>query len=415
MSDKTVIGDTLSWIDDRQEALVERLVEWSAINSGSHNMEGLAEMGQEVVDAFSVLGAEHEEIETEPGERMASNGRLEAVPHGPVHIFSKRPGAARRVLLTGHLDTVFGAGHPFQEPRFLDQTKLNGPGAADMKGGILVMLTALEALEKSGLAEGLGYDVLINSDEEIGSLGSAPHLVEYAQRADFGLTYEPALADGTLAGARKGSGVFTLVVRGRAAHAGREYEKGRNAVAKLSAVICELDALNEKLAGVTVNAAVIEGGSAVNVVPDLALCRFNVRVVDTEDMERVRSEMDRMIGRHNETDGFTVELHGAFGRPPKVLSAANEKLFEILAGIGRELDLDIQWKPTGGACDGNNLAAAGLPNIDSLGVRGGLIHSDREFALVDSLAERAKLSALMLMRYASGAFSLSGKEGERPC
>ena len=400
------IKDALAWIDDQQPSLVERLVAWSAINSGSHNGEGLKAMGAEVTAAFRVLQADHQEIETAPGQRVASDGSLEPVPHGPVHIFSKRPAANRRVLLTGHLDTVFAADHPFQEPRFLDESTLNGPGAADMKGGLLVMLTALEALEKSGLGEQLGYDVLINSDEEIGSLGSAPLLVEMAGRADFGLTYEPALADGTLAGARKGSGNFTLLVRGRAAHAGRDFEQGRNAVTKLAAMIGELDDLNEKFDGVTLNAALIEGGSAINVVPDLAICRFNVRVKDDPDAAAVAAELEGLLARHRGQEGISCELHGGFSRPPKPLSPENERLFEILARIGAELDLEISWRPTGGCCDGNNLAAAGLPNIDSLGVRGGHIHSQREYALVDSLTERAKLSALMLMKYAAGEFSL---------
>lgn len=404
------IKDALAWIDDRQASLVERLVAWSAINSGSHNRAGLKAMGAEVSAAFSVLGADYREIATPPGRRVAPDGSLEPVAHGPVHLFSKRPGADRRVLLTGHLDTVFAADHPFQEPGFLDDNTLNGPGAADMKGGLLVMLTALEALEKSGLGQRLGYDVLVNSDEEIGSHGSASLLVEMAAKADFGLTYEPALADGTLAGARKGSGNFTLVVRGRAAHAGRDFEQGRNAVTKLAAMIGELDGLNNKFEGVNVNPALLEGGSAVNVVPDLAICRFNVRVTDEGQAAAVAGELEKLLARHSGDDGISCELHGGFNRPPKPLSAANRRLFGILAGVGAELDLEISWRPTGGCCDGNNLAAAGLANIDSLGVRGGHIHSPREYALVDSLTERAKLSALMLMKYAAGEFSLKDQE-----
>ena len=404
------IKDALAWIDDQHRSLVERLVAWSAINSGSHNGAGLKAMGAEVTAAVRVLQADYQEIKTAPGRRVASDGSLEPVAHGPVHLFSKRPRAKRRVLLTGHLDTVFAADHPFQEPKFLDENTLNGPGAADMKGGLLVMLTALRALEKSGLGERLGYDVLVNSDEEIGSHGSAPVLVEMAAKADFGLTFEPALADGTLAGARKGSGNFTLVVRGRAAHAGRDFEHGRNAVTKLAAMIGELDELNEKLDGVTLNAALIEGGSAINVVPDLAICRFNVRVRDDQGAAAVAGELEKLLARHRGRDGISCELHGGFSRPPKPLSAANRRLFEILAGVGAELDLEISWRPTGGCCDGNNLAAAGLPNIDSLGVRGGHIHSQREYALVDSLTERAKLSALMLMKYAAGEFSLEDEE-----
>lgn len=412
---KPAYKDALRWIDGQKDAMVERLLAWSAINSGSGNLPGLRKMGRVVAEAFAVLGAEQGIIDPEPGEEVAADGSLQPVHFGPVHVFSKRPEANRRVLLTGHMDTVFGPDHAFQTPRFLDENTINGPGAADMKGGLLVMLTALRALERSGLGGALGYDVIVNGDEEIGSEGSNPVLVETARAADFGMTFEPALADGTLAGQRKGSGNFVIVVRGAAAHSGRDFEAGRNAVVRLAAIITELHALNGTIGGLTVNPAIIEGGTATNIVPDLAICRLNVRMDTMAEQDELLAALNEITARHDRTEGFSVELHGSFSRPPKQLSPANRKLFEVLKGIGAELDIEVKWRATGGCCDGNNLAAAGLANIDTLGVRGGLIHSAGEFALIDSFTERAKLSALMLMKYAAQEFEIENQEAREKC
>ena len=183
------------------------------------------------------------------------------------------------------MDTVFAADHAFQHYQYVDDNCVNGPGVADMKGGLLVMLTALQALELSPNATNLGWEVLINADEEIGSIGSAPLLHDSALRNHLGLIYEPSMPDGTLAGARKGSGNFSLLIRGKAAHAGREHHLGRNAIAALATAMTALDNLNQHSDNITVNLGRIVGGGAVNVVPDLAICHFNVRTVTHEDQQ----------------------------------------------------------------------------------------------------------------------------------
>ncbi len=408
--------DVLAALDTAQTAMIETVLAWSRINSGSDNLEGLRKMGEAVTAAFSPLGAEHEVRPLPPAERVAPDGSLVARPLGAVLRFRKRPQAPRKVLLTGHVDTVFPPDHPFQNPRFLDDNTINGPGVADMKGGIVVMIEALRALEASPFAENLGWEVLLSADEEIGSIGSAAILAERAPTADIGLTYEPALADGTLAGARKGSGNFTFVIHGRAAHAGRDFAAGRNAVVAAAELVAALDALNGGRPGVTVNPAVISGGTAPNIVPDRAVLAVNVRVTNIEDMrwiEKVFADIERRVAAR---DGIRLTRHGGFNRPPKPLSPANEALMAAVAACGKALGITVAYKPTGGCCEGNNLAAAGLPNVDTLGVRGGNIHSDKEFALVDSFVERAKLSALVLMAFADGRFpELERTRGDAAC
>ena len=405
--------DALAVLDSREEAMIETVLAWSRINSGSDNPAGLDAMGDAVTAAFAALGAQHEIRPLPAAERVAPDGSLVARPLGPVHRFRKRPQAPRKVLLTGHVDTVFPPDHPFQSPRFLDENTINGPGVADMKGGIVVMIEALRALEASPFAEDLGWEVLLSADEEIGSIGSAAILAERAPSADIGLTYEPALADGTLAGARKGSGNFTFVLRGRAAHAGRDFDAGRNAIVAAADLVAALDALNGRRPGVTVNPAVISGGTAPNIVPDRAVLAVNVRVTSIEDMHWIEKSFADIERRVAARDGIRLSRHGGFNRPPKPLSPANEALMAAVAACGAALGITVTYKPTGGCCEGNNLAAAGLPNVDTLGVRGGSIHSDEEFALVDSFVERARLSALILMAFADGRFpELERKGGE---
>jgi glutamate carboxypeptidase len=392
----------LDWIDAQHDAMVQRVLAWSRINSGSLNLAGLEAMGAALADAFAPFDGDTETLVLAPLEEVDAGGNPVPVPLGKALRIRKRPDAPLKVLLSGHMDTVFGVDHPFQTPVRVDDNTLNGPGVADLKGGLVVMLTALQALERSPYAEKVGWEVLLNPDEEIGSPGSAPLLEQSARRNHLGLVYEPALADGTLAGARKGSGNFTAVVRGKAAHAGREYHLGRNAIVALADFVGALDALNGRRPGVTVNPGRIEGGGPLNVVPDLAIVRFNVRVADAEQQTWVDQELQRLGAAIDAREGISLALRGRFGRPPKVLTSANLALFEMLAGCGAELGVGIRWQSTGGCCDGNNLAAAGLPNVDTLGVCGGRIHSSREFVLLDSLTERARLSALFLMKLGAG-------------
>lgn len=392
----------LDWIASQQGAMLELTKSWSAINSGSTHLEGLERMMQALKRAFAALGGEMAEVSLEPRLVVDSKGIPQEKPLGKALHIRKHEQAPLKILFVGHMDTVFGKDHPFQVPEMIDAQTLRGPGVADLKGGLAVMLHALLALEKSEHAGKIGWEIVLNPDEEIGSPGSMAVLADAASRCQLGLVYEPALEDGTLAGERKGSGNFVAVMHGKAAHAGRDFASGRNAVVALAEFIRDLHRLNGQYPGITVNPAIIEGGEAVNQVPDLAICRFNVRVATTAEQEWVEEQLATLLSLYQERKGYYLDIHGTFGRPPKGLSRANELLFTMVRDCGEKLGQRIQWKPTGGCCDGNNLAAFGLPNVDTLGVRGGKLHTADEYMMVESLAERAQLSALLLLRLASG-------------
>jgi len=384
------------------DALVERAIGWAAINSGSYHRDGLAEMIEPLAEACTRLPGKVERLALPDVEQVGADGEVRRVAQAEALRLTVRPEAPVQVALTGHYDTVYPAETGFRSVTARADGTLNGPGIADMKGGISVMLGALEAFEQHPASAALGYTVLLSPDEEIGSLGSAPRLAELARKAHVGMTYEPALADGTLVSARSGSGNFHIVVRGRAAHAGREFAHGRNAIVAAARIATALAALNGQREGLTINVARIDGGGPLNIVPDLAVLRFNVRLPGAGDT----AWLDRAIAeamREGEGEGLALSLHGGVNRPPKPFGAAQQGLFEAVRRVGELIGQPIAWQPSGGVCEGNNLLAAGLPGIDTLGVRGGDIHSEREFAIPESFAERAQLSALLLAKLAEGA------------
>lgn len=371
---------------------------WAAVNSGTGNLAGLKTIAGMLADAFAVLPGTVRLVAPDPVESVDAAGQVQTIVRGDHLHVRVRPDAPVQLLLTGHMDTVFPADHPFQSLTWREPGVLNGPGTADMKGGIAVILAALTALEASPLAPRIGYDVMINSDEETGSHASAALIAELAKGKAAALTYEPALPDGTLAGARPGSGNFSVSIHGRSAHAGRNPEEGRNALIAAADLALRLNAL--KSPDLKVNPAKIDGGGPNNVVPDQAILRVNMRPATPAAMAAAEAALrDAMAAVAREHD-VHCHLHGGFNRPPKPLDEPATRLFELVRDCGALLGIAIDWKATGGVCDGNNIAACGVPVVDTMGPRGGAIHSADEFLIVDSLPERARLSALTMLRLA---------------
>ena len=381
--------------------MLEQARAWSAVNTGTGNLEGLAKQVRLLAHAFAALPGEVALVEPAAVTAIAPDGREMEKAHGQHLVLRVRPDAERRLLLTGHMDTVFPADHPFQDQRWIDDDTLNGPGLADMKGGIAVILHALLALERTRAADAIGYDVMINSDEETGSLSSVSLIAELAGGKYAALTYEPsALPDGTLAHARGGSGNYSVTITGRSAHAGRNPHEGRNAIVAAADLAVRLKAMGHE--ALSVNPARIDGGSANNVVPDHAVLRFNIRPKSTEAADGFDNDLKGLLGDTEKRHEVSLHVHGGITRPPKLVDARAQKLFDLVRECGAELGQTIGWQPSGGVCDGNNIAASGVPVVDTMGVRGGAIHSSDEFLVVSSLAERAALSALVIARLASG-------------
>ena len=378
------------------DPMLAQVQAWSAINSGSANLTGLAQTAGLLADAFAALPGDVALVEAEAAERVRADGVIESVEHGRHLVLTVRPDAPVQMLFTGHMDTVFPLDSAFQDQKWLEDGVLNGPGVADMKGGIAVMLAAVSAVETTSEAARFGYQVLINSDEEVGSPSSAPLIAQLAKGKLAALTYEPALPDGTLVGARAGSGNFSFIITGKSAHAGRNPHEGRNALLAAADLALRLKALTQD--ALSVNPAKIEGGSPNNVVPDHAVLRVNLRPHMPEMEIYARDQINSLVAIIEKEHQVAIHIHGGFGRAPKPISEGAAQLFGLVKRCGADLGLEIGWKSTGGVCDGNNIAACGVPVVDTMGVRGGSIHSADEFLITDSLTERARLSALTILR-----------------
>lgn len=394
--------NALDWIAAQQQPLSQLLIDWSNLNTGTSNATGINTFLNEIQKTAKGLDGVIRKQLLPPISRIDSQGRTTQFAVGPALGITKRPGAALRIFLCIHTDTVYGPDDPFQTAALLPDGNLRGPGVADAKGGLLVLLTALTALEQTPFAQNIGWEVLLNPDEEIGSVASAPLLKSAAARNQIGLLFEPSLPDGALVDRRKGAGNFSIVIHGRRAHTGRDFSAGRSAILAAADLTIALDKLNEHLPGVIVNVGSIDGGSPPNVVPDLAICRFNCRTSEPQDESRLRDAFNKFLENLNQRDGIKAEIHGQFHSPPKIPNAQGLSLLQSAITCGKDLGLNLTTRPSGGSCDGNKLAAVGLANIDTLGVRGGNIHSPDEFMIPQSLVERSQLTALLLMKLATG-------------
>jgi len=377
-----------------REPILTRTLEWAAINSGTSHLAGVTTMGERLAEAFASLPGEVTLVDAAPVRKVGADGTLQDVENGRHLVIRVRPEAKRRVLLTGHMDTVYAQDHPFQTCEWLDDDTLRGPGAADMKGGLALMLEGLLAYERA--APTLGYDVMINADEETGSLSSSALIADLARAKLAALTYEPALPGGIMARARPGSGNFAAIVRGRSAHAGRNPEDGRNAIVAAADLAQRLHAGRRD--GLTVNPARIDGGSPNNSVPELAILHFNMRPRGPGDLAAGQALIDKAVAQVAQDHEVTIHVEGGFARPPKPIGPGIESLFALVSQAAADLGDSIGWKDTGGVCDGNNIAACGVPVIDTMGACGGAIHSPDEFLIASSLEARARLTALVLYR-----------------
>lgn len=380
----------------------ERAIEWARINTGSWNRAGLDTLAPQLAAAFEQLDADVKLIPADPFDMVSDTGKVEAFTPGPILRITSRPEAPVQVIMSGHYDTVFPAG-TFETITAIADDRLNGPGLADMKGGISVMLGALQAFEAGPLKQKIGYQIVITPDEETGNFSSAAALTEAASSgAMIGMTYEPCMDTGAMSGGRKGSAVFDIVLHGRSAHAGRAKEDGRSAIEAAAHLVVGLEALNGQYDGVSFNVGSIDGGSAINIVPDLAVIRFGARAPDADAASWAADQVEALYQRAVARDGISGHLHGGFYRPPKPRNAAQQALFEAVTETGRALGLNLEFVDTGGVCEGNNIFAAGVPNVDTLGVMGGRIHSSEEYVILSSFVERAQLSGLLLNRLADG-------------
>jgi len=364
------VGPVLDELRARTPAMVDALARLTGIESPSNDPDGIAACAKEL----AVLGREL--LGTEP-EWFERGGR----PH-----LRWSFGPEPRVVLIGHLDTVWPTGTLERWPFSVRGGRATGPGVFDMKAGIVQGLFALTMVDDLD-----GVTVLINSDEEIGSITSRQLIEDTAVGAAAALVLEPS-AGGALKTGRKGVSIYEIEVEGRAAHAGLEPEKGANAVIELAHQVLAMEALARPVEGTTVTPTLIAGGTTANTVPATAVLSVDVRALQPEEQQRVDAEMRALVSRVPET---TVHLRGGPNRPPLPEAMAAD-LYRLAVDLAADLGIGpIAKIAVGGGSDGNFTAGVGVPTLDGLGAVGDHAHGEGEYVEIAAMPERAALVAAL--------------------
>jgi glutamate carboxypeptidase len=354
-----------------------------AIDCGSYTKPGVDQVGRIVAERFRALGAA---IEVVPNAEL-----------GDTVVATFAGAGGPKSVLVGHMDTVYPDGTAARRPYTERGPRAYGPGVTDMKAGLLAGLHALAAIQTVTGSLPFGELVFIaNPDEEIGSPASWPVIRQHAASADVAFVLECARANGDIVSSRKGIADLELVMAGRAAHAGIEPEKGRNAIVEAAHKTLALTALNGRWPGVTVNVGVIGGGTRPNVVPAAARLQVDIRAVTRIALEEAEAEVQRICATATVADVIcTIEDRGRHW--PMEKSAGTLALVEAAVGLAGRLGFELKDAATGGASDANTTAGMGVPTLDGLGPIGGGDHSEEEYLELDSLVPRTTLLAALLL------------------
>lgn len=372
----------LAYLREHQDEMVAHLQQLVELESPTSDKAAIDRLGAVLAEQLRAIGAAVDvQAQASAGNHLRARwGAGQASNDG--------------LLLLTHMDTVWDTGTIAQRPVRIEDGRLYGPGAFDMKGGIVNAVWAIRSLRELGLMPERRITLLVTSDEETGSHTSRPLIEEEAKQHRAVYVLEPAHPPrGSLKTWRKGVGDFEVIVTGKAAHAGAAHDEGVNAIEELAYQIISIQALTDYAVGTTVNVGVVSGGTRSNVVPAQASAHVDVRVMNAAEADRVYTYMHHLIPR---LTGTTIEVRGGMNRPPMVRTPQTVALFAIAQAIALELGLSIDETGTGGGSDGNFTSALGVPTLDGLGVDGDGSHAQHEHVIVTSLPERAALLAGLL-------------------
>ncbi len=393
--------------------------------TGGFNTAALDETRERLCARLRAIGAVCELVPGEPRpewlykgeEAEAGGGGSKAISPLPTAVCrigvwssSGRAGAGggtggRAIMVSGHLDTVHDPRGAFRELVVsADGNRATGPGCVDMKGGLVIAMAAMEAMAEADCLPRVS--VVLNSDEETGSYHSAKAIVDEAARVagidGVGLALEPAASDGGLVVERAGSAQFIIEAFGRSAHVGRDFTSGVSAVNALAHAIVRVAGMPRPAEGVVLNIGPIRGGKTTNSVPDYACAwgnaRFPSAVAWTEIEQRLK-KLEREPG----VPGSTIKVRTSLARPAKPLTPETQRLAEVAREVSQEFGMALPFGKSGGVCDGNLMQAAGLPTIDTMGVKGGGLHTTDEWIDLTSLVSRCQMLAVVMMRVGAGA------------
>ena len=360
--------------------LIERLVN---IDSGSSNKKGIDAIGQVLTDEYEKLGFVVEVIEEK------DNGNNLVIKH--------KEAKKTDIIIVAHMDTVFRDGTAKERPFSIKGDRAYGPGVIDMKSSHVALIYAIKALLHASKKSYQTIQIILNSDEEIGSPTSRKVIEREAEGKRYALIMEPARKDGSLVSARRGGGRYTLFVKGKAAHSGIEPQNGISAIEELAYKVIKLHALTNHEEGISVSVGLIEGGESVNTIAPSAVAHVDVRISRQDQATSIDSQI-REICATPDVEGTSIVLEGGLNRPPMVKNQGTIQLLEIIKEVGAAHDLKITDIATGGGSDASFTSALGVPTVDGLGPIGGNAHSEDEYLEIPSLVERAHLLAQVIER-----------------
>lgn len=381
-----------TWLQERLPKFLDDLRALVNVDCGTSNKAGVDVVGRLFRDRLRAAGFELTEFPL--------------AEYGDCCLATLRGTGQARILLVGHLDTVYPDGVAAERPMRIEGRRILGPSVSDMKAGLLAGLYAVRALQHAGLRDFGRIDFFVNTEEEVGSPASQPLYLPVAMQADAALVLESARASGDIVSARKGGAVYRFTVLGHQAHAGVEPEKGANAIVELTRCIQELTALNGLHPGTTVNVGVIGGGTRSNVVPDLAWAEVDARF-STVEAGLVLDRAIRQVAMQPQVPGTRIEVSGGVEKGPMEKTAATAYLVDLARDVAGQLGFTFQDVQTGGMSDGNHIGELGVPTLDGLGPIGGEDHSPNEYLELDSIVPRTALLAGLIAAIAAHRDPLS--------
>ncbi|MBW4661425.1 MAG: M20/M25/M40 family metallo-hydrolase [Drouetiella hepatica Uher 2000/2452] len=371
-------------VQQAQPDFLEKLETLVNIDSGTGDQDGLTKVEDLIIEYLKSIGATVQTVSATP-----SIGRnIIATVQGT--------GRGKKILLLAHTDTVFKEGTVAERPFRVTDGKAYGPGVMDDKGGILLGFEALKILKGIDFKNFETITFLINPDEERGSFGSRDLIKETAAAHDVAFVLEFGSPDDKVTSWRKGIGYYGFEVRGRAAHAGAEPEKGCNALIEASHQALQLKDTGNLRKQTTVNFTVFQAGERPNIIPDFAKVQADVRVLDAQEYDRLEQDFNR-IAQNKLLPCTEVTILAERGRPPFPPNSQTDTLVKKAQAIYRELGFSLGVEGSGGGTDGNYAASVGTATLDALGPVGGGAHSADEYINLDRIAPRMYLLAKMIM------------------
>src|SRR5699024_649723 len=348
----------------KEESMLSLLEKLVNTDSGSHDKEGVDQVGAILREEYEKLG-----FEVDVRENKENGNNL---------VLRHKDATSPSILLIAHMDTVFPKGTAKERPFKIEGDRAYGPGVIDMKSSQVSLLFAVKSLQEKDDSAYKNIEIILNSDEEIGSTTSKELIEEKSKDKAFALVMEPARANGAIVSSRRGGGGYTLTVKGKAAHSGVAPEDGVSAIEELAHKIIALEKLNDHENGISINVGIIEGGAATNMIPDHAVAEIDVRITYPDQGAPIDKDIKDVCSKVT-VEGTSLSLEGGINRPPLHLNDQSKELLARIQKIGKDMELDIDHVHTGGGSDASFPSALGVATIDGLGPVGGELHNEKEY------------------------------------